>query len=341
MVLVGFSEVADPSRAVLSEAFDARVIRRRLSARGDEGLDDAIEVSEVVMGSPGLRQLVALKDWSKTPLGPPEEWSEALRTTVETCLGSRFPVIIFWGPELVQIYNDSYRPILGSKHPEALGQTAAECFPEIWDVVGPMLRGVLQTGEATWSDDLLLMLERGGFPEECYFTFSYSPAGPAPVEGVFCAVIETTRRVLGERRLDVLRDLSTSLAGSKRVGEALDVAVSVLSRHPDDLPAGVLREPDTDDQAFPARESSERFWPTASPDDGSPDDTSSATCWKDGVTSAKRPEPRSRRSCRRPGRCSGSTPVGDLQREAAWFCETRRPPRGGAQSERSVRRLLP
>jgi signal transduction histidine kinase/serine phosphatase RsbU (regulator of sigma subunit)/CheY-like chemotaxis protein len=234
-----------------------------------KGLDNAIEVSEVVMGSPGLRQLVALKDWSRTPLGPPEDWSEALRTTVETCLGSRFPVIIFWGPELVQIYNDSYRPILGSKHPEALGQTAAECFPEIWDVVGPMLRGVLQTGEATWSDDLLLMLERGGFPEECYFTFSYSPAGPAPVEGVFCAVIETTRRVLGERRLDVLRDLSTSLAGIKRVDEALDVALSVLSRHPDDLPAGVLREPNAEDQGSPTRGGSERWWPTAPSEEGS------------------------------------------------------------------------
>ena len=131
----------------------------------------------------GLRELIASKDWASTPLGAMEGWSEALRTTVETCLGSRFPVIIFWGPSLVQVYNDAYAPIIGVKHPAALGQTAEECFPEIWDVIGPMLHGVLEQSDATWSDDLLLMLERRGFSEECYFTFSYSPAGGAPVEG--------------------------------------------------------------------------------------------------------------------------------------------------------------
>jgi signal transduction histidine kinase/serine phosphatase RsbU (regulator of sigma subunit)/CheY-like chemotaxis protein len=157
-------------------------------------------------------------------------------------LGSRFPVIIFWGPDLVQIYNDAYVPVLGAKHPEALGQPAAKCFPEIWDLVGPMLHGVLATGQATWDDDLLLMLERGGFPEECYFTFSYSPVGAAPAEGIFCAVIETTRRVVGERRLDVLRDLSSSLAGARRTDEALEMAVTVMARHPSDLPAGVLHD---------------------------------------------------------------------------------------------------
>ncbi len=201
---------------------------------------------------PGLRALVAQKDWSATPLGPPETWSEALRTTVATCLGSRFPVIIFWGPELVQVYNDAYVPLIGAKHPGALGQTAAACFPEVWDVIGPMLHGVLETGEATWSDDLLLMLERGGFPEECYFTFSYSPAGGAPVEGVFCAVIETTRRVIGERRLDVLRDLSVSLAGARRVDQALRDAIAVLGRHPSDLPAGLLRHGGGPDRCWAA-----------------------------------------------------------------------------------------
>lgn len=205
----------------------------------------------------GLRQLVAEKDWSATPLGPKEGWSEALRTTVETCLGSRFPVIIFWGPELVQVYNDAYAPIIGAKHPQALGQTAAACFPEVWDVIGPMLHGVLESGEATWSDDLLLMLERNGFAEECYFTFSYSPAGGAPVEGVFCAVIETTRRVVGERRFDALRELSAALTGAHHVAEVLDATTATLARHPSDLPAGLLVRQTTGG----ARD--ERRWPGA------------------------------------------------------------------------------
>ena len=105
-----------------------------------------------------------------------------------------------------------------------------------------MLHGVLATREATWDDDLLLMLERNGFPEECYFTFSYSPAGASPPEGVFCAVIETTRRVVGERRLDVLRDLSSALAGARRIDDALELAVDAMARHPSDLPAGVLHD---------------------------------------------------------------------------------------------------
>jgi len=113
-------------------------------------------MSDGIPSDLSLRALVERTDWSATPLGPPDRWSESLRTTVETCLGTRFPVIIFWGPELVQIYNDAYMPIIGAKHPQALGQTAAECFPEIWDVVGPMLHGVLATGQATWDDDLLL-----------------------------------------------------------------------------------------------------------------------------------------------------------------------------------------
>ena len=210
----------------------------------------------------GLRELVASKDWSATALGPIAGWSEALRTTVETCLGSRFPVIIFWGPELVQVYNDAYAPIIGAKHPQALGQTAEQCFPEIWDVIGPMLHGVLDSGQATWSDDLLLMLERNGFPEECYFTFSYSPAGGAPVQGVFCAVIETSRRVIGERRFNLLSDLSSGLAGARHTADVLDKAVDVLGQHPSDLPAGLLR------RQAPDGSEDDRWWSTSGPGDG-------------------------------------------------------------------------
>ncbi len=123
-----------------------------------------------------LAMLVEQKDWATTPLGARELWPASLVMCERLCLDSRFPIILFWGPELVQIYNDAYRPILGGRHPRALGQTARECWPDIWDEVGPMLYSVLEKGEATWSENLLLPIERDGIPEERYFTFSYSPA---------------------------------------------------------------------------------------------------------------------------------------------------------------------
>ena len=141
-------------------------------------------------------------DWSKTPLGPISKWPQSLKTSVSTCLNSRFPMLIWWGPELVKIYNDAYRPLIGSKHPWALGCPGREVWPEIWNVIGPMLEQVTGRGEATVSEDLLLLLERDGYAEECYFSFSYSPIRDelGRVGGVFTPVIETTERVIGARR---------------------------------------------------------------------------------------------------------------------------------------------
>ncbi|MGA2014727.1 MAG: PAS domain-containing protein, partial [Solirubrobacteraceae bacterium] len=155
--------------------------------------------------------LMAAVDWGATSLGEPEQWPLSLRTAVSVCLESRFPMLIWWGPELVMIYNDSYRGILGAaKHPSAMGQAGADCWPEIWDVIGPMLRGVLEEGAATWSEDQLLLLDRNVEEEECYFTFSYSPIRDEAggVGGVFTAVFETTERVVGERRMRCLRELA-------------------------------------------------------------------------------------------------------------------------------------
>lgn len=150
-------------------------------------------------------------DWGATPVGPPTGWPQSLRTALSICRESRFPFIIFWGPELVQFYNEAYRPILGEKHPRAMGQPARECWPEIWDSVGPMLHGVLERGEATWSEDLLLRIIRDGSPGEYYFTFSYSPIRDEHgIGGVFCAVHETTERVLRSRQLLELNRAKTT-----------------------------------------------------------------------------------------------------------------------------------
>jgi len=106
-------------------------------------------------------------DWSSNPLGPLEDWPQSLKTAVSICLNSRFPIVLWWGRDLRLIYNDAWRPVLGqTKHPAALGAAGEQVWPEIWHIIGPMLQGVLDTGQATWSDDQLLPLDRNGFLEE-------------------------------------------------------------------------------------------------------------------------------------------------------------------------------
>src|SRR5215471_19976498 len=177
-------------------------------------------------------------DWSRTPLGPVERWPQSLRTSVSICLNSQFPINMAWGPDLAVLYNDAFIPFLGTKHPQhALGIPNRECFREIWSVIGPMLEGVLKTGIATWSEDLLLPLERSGYLEECYFTFSYSPIRDETggVGGVFIPVKETTEKVITERRLRTLRVLANRGIESRTVAGACRSAAETLSGNPYDL----------------------------------------------------------------------------------------------------------
>jgi PAS domain S-box-containing protein len=177
-----------------------------------------------------LAELIRSRDWSATPIGPMEAWPASLRTALSICLESRFPILIWWGPELAMLYNDAYAPLIGSKHPAALGQRGSECFPEIWDIIGPMLAGVRERGESTWSDDRLLLLERREFPEECYFTFSYSPIRDesGAIAGVFTAVAETTSHVIGARRLRILRELAAATAEARTPLDVCTRAADVL-----------------------------------------------------------------------------------------------------------------
>ena len=121
-------------------------------------------------------------DWAATPLGPVSQWSQALRTTVGLLLRNHFPILLWWGPEFVQIYNDAYRPVPGVKHPRSMGQPASECWDEIWHVIGPMIEAPFRGGPASTSDDLFLLVNRKGFVEETHFKVAYSPVPDETVE---------------------------------------------------------------------------------------------------------------------------------------------------------------
>jgi signal transduction histidine kinase len=177
-----------------------------------------------------MGELMRVHDWSKTRLGSPEFWPQSLRTSVSTCLNCSFPILIWWGPALVKLYNDAYRPILGAKHPRALGSAGEDVWPEIWHLIGPMLRRVMHQGEAAPAKDLLLPLRRHGYDEECYFSFSYSPIRDESggVGGVFCPVIETTERVIGERRLHLLRAIAEYLTDLNTPAQACAAAMTCL-----------------------------------------------------------------------------------------------------------------
>jgi anti-anti-sigma factor len=186
---------------------------------------------------------MAARDWTQTPLGPPEAWPPELRNVVRILLTSRFAMWAAWGPELTFFYNDAYRrDTLGTKHPWAVGRPASEVWAEIWPDIAPRIRSVLETGTATWDEDLLLFLERSGYREETYHTFSYSPLSGADgsTQGILCVVAENTERVLGERRVAGLRDLAAAVAAARTQADVLTAVSEQLGRARDDLPFSLV-----------------------------------------------------------------------------------------------------
>jgi signal transduction histidine kinase len=177
-------------------------------------------------------------DWSATSLGPVETWPQSIRSTLSMLLPSKAQIILFWGPEFTVFYNDAYRPVFGAKHPGALGLPGREAWSEIWDnLLFDLLAGVVRTGEAFWAKDLLFELERYGFLEETYFDVSYDPVRveSGAVGGVYCIVTETTERVVGARRLSVLKDLAERNAAARTAREACVLAIETLAAKPDDV----------------------------------------------------------------------------------------------------------
>jgi hypothetical protein len=189
-------------------------------------------------GGGELGALMRQRDWSETSLGLPESWPQSLRTLVNILLTSRYAMWVGWGKDLAFLYNDAYRPTLGLKHPWALGAPASKVWAEIWPAIGPRIGTVLPTGQATYDEGLLLFLERSGFPEETYHTFSYSPLADdtGAINGMLCVVTEETERVIGERRITTLRQLASELAAANTEKMVLAAIEHQFGANPKDLP---------------------------------------------------------------------------------------------------------
>ena len=202
-------------------------------------MDFQVTISEsraFLSGGGEMGALIRSKDWNRTPLGPVETWPRSLLLSLSLVLNSRYPMFLWWGEELIKFYNDAYIPILGGRHPEALGNPASQVWSDIWEVIGPQAKVVMTEGKGTWNESILLLMTRYGFTEETYFTWSYSPAmdDRAQVAGVFCACSEDTRRVLGERRLKTLRDIGERLAEAKdEIQTCRTVAVTLAENSKD------------------------------------------------------------------------------------------------------------
>ncbi|MEP6845321.1 MAG: PAS domain-containing protein [Panacibacter sp.] len=158
-----------------------------------------IDKYNFLKGGGETAKLIAAIDWTQTSLGSIESWPQSLYTTLSIILHSKFPMFLFWGPDLICFYNDAYRPSLGNdgKHPSAMGSPGEDVWPEIWDIIKPLIDQVLNNGEATWSEDQLIPIYRNGHLEDVYWTFSYSPVNDESGKpgGVFVTCTETTAKV--------------------------------------------------------------------------------------------------------------------------------------------------
>jgi signal transduction histidine kinase/CheY-like chemotaxis protein len=215
-----------------------RLPRRRVT--------DRVNVARALTAAGEMPTRIATFDWKRTPLGPLEDWPISLRAAAAMVVENRFPMTLLWGPDLCHIYNDAYIPVLGGKHPAALGQPARTVWSEIWPIIGPQIDLVLAGRGAVWHEHLLLPMDRKGFREETYFTFSYSPIrdDAGAIGGILVTCQETTGQIQGERQLQMLRDLGAegfALGGEpKPVEVACRSAARVLARNDADIPFALI-----------------------------------------------------------------------------------------------------
>jgi hypothetical protein len=190
-----------------------------------------------------MGELMWAFDWASTSVGPVENWPSSLRAALGILLHSKHPMFLCWGPDLIQFYNDGYRPSLGlGKHPQALGQPGRECWAEIWPVIGPLIEGVLARGASTWSEDQFIPITRNGYLEEVYWTYGYSPVldESGRVGGVLVVCSETTGRVRAERRLRMLAGITGEAIEAKTTAAVTASAARLLAENPADLPFALL-----------------------------------------------------------------------------------------------------
>lgn len=192
----------------------------------------------------GAGEMVArirAKDWSTTSLGASEGWPKTLKMCLRIMLASRQPMCVWWGRELVNFYNDAYLPIIGGKHPAGLGQPAATVWAEVWDQIMERVSAAM-AGESSYTQAELLVLERSGYPEETYHTFSFSPVpdDDARVGGIVCVNTDDTDKIVGARRLALLRDVASRTWGAKSVDEVFSLSAAALAGDPRDMPFALL-----------------------------------------------------------------------------------------------------
>ncbi|WP_052273511.1 ATP-binding protein [Flavihumibacter solisilvae] len=203
---------------------------------------------EFLSGGGELGEMIRKYDWSTTPLGPVETWPQSLRTCIRIMLTSRQPIWIGWGKELIKFYNDPYRAIVGGKHPWALGAPASVVWKDIWKDIEPMLRQVMEEDEGTYVESQLLIMERNGYPEETYYTFSYTPipGDDGKTEGMFCANTDDTEKIINERQLRTLTQLGKSLTDCKSNSEVIEKTIATLQENIHDFPFALFHTVDGD-----------------------------------------------------------------------------------------------
>ena len=201
-----------------------------------------ISEEHFLSGGGEMGKLMRQKNWGETPLGEPKNWPQSLKTCVRIVLTSRQPMFVWWGKQLINIYNDAYLSIIGGKHPEALGQPASLVWREIWDQVGPRAAICMDKNEGTYDESLLLIMHRNGYPEETYYTFSYSPVpgDDGGTDGIICANSDDTQKIIVERQLRTLKDLGKQIIDCKTNNDVFATTMKVLEENPQDFPfAGI------------------------------------------------------------------------------------------------------
>ena len=203
----------------------------------------AAPTPEWLSGGGELGRLIGSRDWSQTSLGPIDTWPQSLKTSVNLILNARHPMWIGWGKDAVFLYNDAYIQVLSlAKHPGALGKPTTEVWPEIWDIIGPLIDKVYEKGEASFQDDVRFLMNRGDFIEETYYSFSYSPIRDesGAVAGLFCPTTDVTPKVINARRLRTLSELSSNALLQKTTDAACASVAATLAKNPEDVPFAVL-----------------------------------------------------------------------------------------------------